>query len=192
MSNGGFVKVAAKTALEVSKQFELGEEAGALLRDGQTPRQFLDLLLEKKLHIDAIRSLAFAMPKRETVWWAFQCARQVSGPKPSAKAAAALQATEKWVANPTDTNRWAAKAAAEAAGNEHPAGLAALSVFWTGGSITPAGQHPVPAPEHLTALMAAGAVMLAGVFIEGRDAAELYAQLLAVGYDVANGKNVWK
>src|SRR5262245_39376773 len=135
MNNGGFAKVTAKTATEISKQFELSEEAVALLGDDQSPRQYLNLLQEKMLPLDAVRFLAYALPKRETVWWAFQCARQVSGPTPSPKAAAALKATEKWVANPSDETRWAAKAAGEAVGNDHPAGLAALSVFWSGGSI---------------------------------------------------------
>jgi hypothetical protein len=192
MSNGGFAKVTMKTAAEVSKQFELGEEASALLRPDLTPRQYLDLLLDKKLLIDAARFLAYAMPKRETVWWAYQCARQVSGPTPSPKAAAALAATQKWIAEPSDENRWAAKAAAERVGKEHPAGLAALSVFWASGSITPAGEHPVPAPEHLTALMAAGAIMLAAVFSDKQPWGEWYKQFFALGYDVANGKNVWK
>jgi hypothetical protein len=192
MTNGGFGKVTAKTAAEVCKQFALSEEAEPLLRGEQTPRQFLDLLLQKERHLDAIRFLAYAMPRRETVWWACLCGRRACGTNLSPKAAAAFQAAEKWVSDPNDTNRWAAKAAGDAIGNEHPAGLAALAVFWAGGSITPAGQHPVPAPEHMTGLMAGGAVMLAAVFNEQPDPPEWYKQFFALGFEVASGKNVWK
>src|ERR1700694_1576203 len=105
MSNGTFAKVSAKTAAEICKQFQLGEEAQKLLRDNQAPRQFLDVLLEKKQYVDACRFLAHGLPKREAVWWACLCVRQVQGANPPPKAAAALQAAEKWGADPSDANR---------------------------------------------------------------------------------------
>ena len=78
MSNG-WAKVTAKTAAEVCKHFPLGEEAKKLLRDGQTPAQFLDVLIEKQQFPDAVRFLAHALPKREAVWWACLCSRAVAG-----------------------------------------------------------------------------------------------------------------
>src|SRR5262245_52976244 len=46
VGEAGLAKVAAKTAADVCQRFEIGKEAKALLRDGMTPRQYLDLLVE--------------------------------------------------------------------------------------------------------------------------------------------------
>ena len=135
MSNGGLTKVTAKTAAEVCKLFPLGDEAKKLLRDGMAPRPFLDVLIEKQEFADAVRFLAHALPKREAVWWACQCARQAYGANPPAPLGPALQAAEKWVIDPSEENRRAAHAASEAAGLGVPAGCAAMAAFFSGGSL---------------------------------------------------------
>jgi hypothetical protein len=95
------------------------------------------------------------------------------------------------VADPTEENRRAAHAAAEAAGLAHPAGCAAMACFWSGGSLAPANLPVVPPGEHLTAHGAAGAVMLAAV-TEPAKAAERQARFLALGLEVAAGTRRWK
>lgn len=192
MSNGTWAKVTAKTAAEVCKHFTPGDEAKPLLRDGQTPKQLFDLLLEKKLHLDAIRLLAAALPKREAVWWACQCARQAHGTNPPPKVAAALAAAEKWVADPSEENRRAAQAAAEAAEMKTPAGCAAMAAFWSGGSLGPPHVPTVPPGEQLTGHGVSGAVMLAAVLKEPEKAAEKHRTFLDLGVNVANGTNRWK
>src|ERR671937_2023253 len=102
MMSNGLAKVTAKTAAEVCKHFPLGDEAKKLLRDGQTPAQFLDLLIEKQQFPDAVRFLAHALPKREAVWWACLSGRSVAGSSPPPPIAGALQAAEKWVSDPSE------------------------------------------------------------------------------------------
>ena len=144
MSNGTLAKVEARTAAEVCKRFPLGEDAKKLLRDGMTPPQFLAVLTEKQLAVDAVRFLAHALPKREAVWWACLCARQAAGGNLPAKPAAALQAAERWAADPSEDNRRKAQAAAEAAEMSTPAGCAAMAAFWSGGSMAPRTCRPSP------------------------------------------------
>src|ERR1700676_4692766 len=108
MSNGGLAKVTAKTAAEVGKLFPLGDDAKKLLRDAMTPRQFLDVLLEKQQFPDAVRFLAHARRRRGGVWWASQSPRQAHGGNPAPPLAKALQAAEKWAADPSEDNRRAA------------------------------------------------------------------------------------
>src|SRR3989442_581350 len=98
--SSGLAKETAKTAAEVCKHFPLGEEAKKLLNDSLPPAQFLDTLIAKQQFPDAVRFLAHALPKREAVWWACQCARAVAGAELPPKIAAALQIAEKWVADP--------------------------------------------------------------------------------------------
>ena len=191
MSNG-LVKVAAKTAAEVCKHFPLGEEAKKQLRDGMTPAQFLDALIEKQQFPDAVRFLAHALPKREGVWWACLCSRSVAGSSPAPKITSALQAAEKWVTDPSEDNRRAGMPAAEAAELKTPAGCAAMAAFWSGGSLAPPNVPVVPPGEYLTAHGVAGAVMLAAVQSEPEKAPDKYRKFLAQGIEVAKGTQRWK
>ncbi len=192
MSTGGLTKVTAKTAAEVCKLFPLGDEAKKLLRDGMAPRPFLDALIEKQQFPDAVRLLAHALPKREAVWWACLCARQAHGASPPPPIGPALTAAEKWVSDPSDDNRRAAHAAAQAGATGSPAGCAALAAFFSGGSLAPANLPAVPPGETLTAQAAAGAVLLAGVLAEPQKSVDKYRKFLALGVDVGNGVNKWK
>src|SRR5687768_947309 len=115
MRNGAPTIAAAPTAAEVCTHYTLGEEAKKLLRSDLTAVQYLDLLLAGQQHLDAVRFLAHALPKREAVWWACLCARQVCGAEAPAPMTAALGAAEKWVAEPSEDHRRAALPAAEAA-----------------------------------------------------------------------------
>ena len=192
MSSNGLAKVTAKTAAEVCKHFPLGEEAKKLLREGLTPAQFLDTLIEKQHFPDAVRFLAHALPKREAVWWACLCGRAVDGSNPPPKIAAALQTAEKWVVDPSEENRRAAMPAAEAAEFKTPAGCAAVAAFWSGGSLGPPNVPVIPPGEYLTAHGVAGAVMLAAVQSEPEKAPDKYRMFLAQGIEVAKGTQRWK
>ncbi len=191
MSNGTWAKVPAKKAGEVCKQFALGDEAKKLLRDDQSPEQFLDVLAGKQQFPDAVRFLASALPKQEAVWWACQCARAADGAPPP-KVAAALEAAEKWVADPKEENRRPTMAAAEAAELGTPAGCAAMGAFMSGGSLAPPNLPVVPPAEHLTAHFVSGGVTLAAVLKEPAKAPEKFKRFLTLGIEVAQGKNRWK
>jgi hypothetical protein len=139
-----------------------------------------------------LRLVARTLSKREAVWWACQCVRQVYGPEPPARVTTALAAAEAWAAEPSEEHRRAAFAAAEAAGTGTPAGCAAVAAFWSGGSLGPPNVPAIPPAEHLTAQGAAGAVLLAGVLTEPEKAGEKYRRFLALGSDVARGQNRWQ
>jgi hypothetical protein len=179
-------------AAEVCKLFAPGEEAKKLLAENLTVEAFLQLLMKQQLWEDAANVLAHGVSKREAVWWACQCARSVSGSKPPAKIAEALQVAEKWVKDPSEDNRRPAEAAAKAAEIGTPAGCAALAAFWSGGSLSPPGQPVIPPDETLTAGAAADAVLLAAVATEPEKAEEHYARFLSEGIKIAEGANRWE
>jgi hypothetical protein len=192
MKIGTLSKVTAKTAQELCQHFALSDEAKPLLKPQQTPAQLLEALVAKNLLIDAIRLLAHALPKREAVWWALSCARTAHGANPAPKIVAALQATDKWVLDPSEENRRAAWDAAEPAEFGTPAGCAAAGAFWSGGSLAPPNVPVVPPGEFLTAQGVAGAVLLAAVLTQPEKAADKHQQFLTLGADVGNGVNRWK
>jgi hypothetical protein len=194
MSTGTLSKVPLKTAGEICKLFELTEDGKKLLKENQTPKQFLDLLNEKNLFKDAMRFLAFALPKREAVWWGCQCVRFAFGKNLAGKYESAVQAAEKWVAGPTEDTRWGAKKAADVAKLDTPSGMLAMAAFWSGGSMIPDNpkMQPVPPPEAMTAKTVTGAVLISPFLIEPVKAPEKKKKFVALGIEVGSGTNRWK
>jgi hypothetical protein len=171
---------------------ELGEQAAALVRPDLPPAGFISLLLEQQLFPDAVRFLAHALPKREAVWWAWICAKRSAGENPKPAIRAALDATEQWIAQPTEAHRRAAKAAADEAGMGVAAGCAGLAAFFSGGSLAPPEAPPVPPGEYLTAKAVSGAVIFAAVSQEPAKAPEKFRAFVAQGMDVTNRIRLWE
>src|SRR5579862_7599270 len=96
------------TPADVATAAQVGDEAHALLHPDQTARDFVTALLGASLFPDAVRFIAYALPRREAVWWALLCAREAAGETPSHELTASLEATETWVRHPGDDQRRAA------------------------------------------------------------------------------------
>ena len=192
MADTPMTKIAAKTAGEICELFPLGEPGRALLKEGQTPAALLLLLLENGQFPDAVQMLANALPKREAVGWAWACANDGHGKTPEPKVAAALQATRKWVVDPSEENRRLAQKASDAASLSTAAGCAAGAAFWSGGSMAAANQPVVPPDDKLTAKGVGGAVLLAGVIGEPAQAMARYRRYVELGIEVARGATPWK
>jgi hypothetical protein len=102
-----------------------------------------------------------------------------------------LQSAEKWVADPSEANRRAAKPTGDAADMNTAAACAAFAAYWSG-SLGPPDAPPVPPGEYLTAQGASGAVMLAAMQAEPDKIADRFRQFIALGIDVSSGGNRWK
>jgi hypothetical protein len=179
-----------QSAIDVCKSVPLDERAREFLAKSPTVGQLISVLKEAGLLADACSVLAFALPKREAIWWACQCIRKADvarGPKDKA----ALEAAESWVTGPDEPRRRAAHVAAEATGAGTPTGCAALAVFLSGGSLAPAELTEVPPAEHLTAVAVKGAVALAAVAGEASKALERFNTFLTLGQEIAAGKSKW-
>jgi len=178
----------ARAASEIAPHVaDLSPEAKAALTPTQSPGQFLDALVAKQLFSDAVKFLAHAIGRREAVWWACTCNRQTLTPDVPAPAVAALAAAEAWCYLPTEENRRAAHASAEAATMENAPALAAMGAFFSGGSIAPANvPQPVPPGPFHTARMVAASIMIAVVRREPERAAERYRAFVAQGVEIAN------
>jgi hypothetical protein len=102
-----------------------------------------------------------------------------------------LEAAERWVADPSETNRRAAGVCAEAASYETPGAVAALAAFWSEGSLAPADAAPVTVPPHLGPGAVTSAVQLAAVVCEPQKAPDKFTRFLEIGTAVAQGKDRW-
>jgi hypothetical protein len=184
-------KTLEEPAAEVCERAGAGEKARALLAEGMTVGAYLDTLIAKGLHVDAVKVLAHALPKREAVWWACLIAAEVIGPQPSPEAAAALESAREWVIDPTDEKRRAAFPAAQKAGMGTPVGCVAAAAYFSGGSLAPADLPVVAPPDDATGKMVANALILAAVIKEPEKAAQKHAACLRTGREVAEGRRTW-
>jgi uncharacterized protein DUF6931 len=180
--------VTARTAAEIAPHVaDLTPEGKAVLRPQHTPGDYLDALAAAGHLRDAVRFLAHCLGRREAVWWACVCCRLAPDAAPAPAVVAAFGSAEAWCYRPTEENRRAAYAAAEAAQLEHPAALAALGAFFSGGSVAPANvQQPVPPGPFHTARCVAGSVLLSAVRTEPQTADARLRLFLSKGVEVAN------
>jgi hypothetical protein len=173
---------------------ELSEDAAALLSGAPaepTQRAFVAALVEHELYSDAIAFMAHALPRREAVWWAWVCARKSSPTPPPPRIQAALDATERWIVQPSEQHRRQAMQFAEQAKFGTPAGAAALAAFFADGSISPPEAPPVPPTEFMTAKAVSGSVNLAAVAVEPEKAPDKFREFVRLALEVADRTKLW-
>jgi hypothetical protein len=168
--------VAAKTPASplqrLCERAKVSDEAKTLLTDQSATKEFIALLVEKEMFKDAIRLVAFLLPKREAIGWGCLCVRNILASQKDKPLPDAQLAVERWVSAPNEENRWAAKETADKEDPKTPSGLLALGVFFAGPSMVPPNLQPVPPPDYATSEIVAGAVFLAGVINEPEKANE--------------------
>jgi len=192
MSDPGGAKRQIKTLADLADVANVSDDGKQVLQPGHTPPHYLSALTGAGLGADAVRLLAHALPRREGVWWAWATAKKAAGDTPPAPVKAALDATERWIAQPTEDNRRQAHARAEAAGFDTPAGCAALAAFLSGPTVAPAHiEQPVPPPDYGAAKAIAGAVIVAAVSGDPAKAPEQLHASVAQGLEVVAKIKLW-
>jgi len=153
---------------------KVGDEAKALLAEEYSTKDFINLLVEKELFQDALRMVAYLLPRREAIGWGCLCVRHIQ-PSPQEKPLPPVQtAVERWVASPQEEARWAAKQAADAEDPKSLSGLLGLAVFLAGPSMAPPNLQAVPPPPLAASEIVASVVFLAGVIKEPEKANDKY------------------
>ncbi|RMB54802.1 hypothetical protein C8J44_0028 [Sphingomonas sp. PP-CE-3A-406] len=143
-----------------------------------------DLLRRGDAPADALDYIAHALPRQETVAWAARCLHDHACDRSlPIRDQLALDHAMRWIDEPSDTNRRATHAAAEAAGQRSPERLLGMAVFYSGGSIAPMNAAPVLAPPEACLRYAAGAVK-ASAYRSGTPGTTL-AEALALAEQVA-------
>lgn len=137
MSTAPLLKVQAATAAEVCSRFNLPPASRALLREGMEPPEFVSALVTNKHYAAGIDFLAHALPAREGIWWAYLCMQHACGDALSEPERQAVIAGARWVLQPSEENRVAAKVPAEAAGLASLPGMLAMAVFQTSAGPAP-------------------------------------------------------
>ncbi|TVS08484.1 MAG: FHA domain-containing protein [Planctomycetaceae bacterium] len=163
------------------RDLDWSEPAQQLLQEDLPPADYLDRLIAADLLPDAVRFLAAWLPKPAAVAWACGCVRSVLGESLGPSDQAALDAAEAWAAEPEESKRRAAEAAAETCQYTGPAASVALAAFWSEGSLAPPDLAPVPPPETATAKAVTGALMTAAPCGDPRQTPQRYRAFLDAG-----------
>jgi hypothetical protein len=161
-----WTKVKWTEAAQIAEQLNWPDDArsGA----GVPPSTYFARLRAQGRVRDAAQFLGQALGRFEAVVWATRVVREnQDGDEPQEEA---LKAAIQWTRNPSEAHRRAAYDAAGHARRESPSRLAALAAFFSGGSMSPDGQPPVPAPRDAAGRLAAGAVLMAAIQSKDRRA----------------------
>ncbi len=136
---------------------------------------------------EAVRMMAHALPKRESVWWACMCATNTAPADLPEPDRLARETAELWVRQQKDEQRRAAMTHAEASGFQTPEAWAGVAAFWSGDSMSPVGQPAVPPPASATGSAVAGAVALSAARGDVTRHAERLKRFLESGRNIAAG-----
>lgn len=171
----------------VLARLDLPEPAVGLVSGCKDAAGAFAVLEEKGMLVDAAKLAAHALPVREAVWWACMCARHTAPPDQPEGERGLVQAAEQWVRKPSDEQRRAGFALAQAAGFTSPEAWAAVAAFWSGDSMSPPGQPVVPPPPDAAGRAVAGAIALAAVRCKPERYSARLKRFLLSARDIAGG-----
>jgi hypothetical protein len=182
------VKVSAATAAEICARVYLDKEALQGLLPDMNPRQFVEALVEKKQYLAGIDFMAHALPPRESIWWGCLCMQQTCGDKLEPWERVASKAAVRWVLQPDEANRAAAKRPADLLGLGSPAGALAAAANQTGGSLAPPNVPPVPPSPFAPARAVAIAVRVASTKGDPARIQATQRSFIELGIAIAEGR----
>ncbi|HEY2710689.1 MAG TPA: hypothetical protein VGI95_21800 [Caulobacteraceae bacterium] len=158
---------------ETSQVMDLLDQRAPSDELGRTPPEvyFHELRSANRLD-DATLFLALALPRQETVVWAAHCVRDLSDTRERSRTDGdAMKSALLWVQDPSEQRRRAAFVAANLAKHGSAERLAAMAVFYSGGSLSPEQYAPVPVPAHAAGHLSAAAILTAAGYAPDRKAA---------------------
>ncbi len=149
---------------EVIASIELSQEAYQLIDLNESIEFNIAQLRSHSLERDATELHIRSLSKQAAVAWGIECLENAVRKTSVAHDERSLRAAKSWVADPNETNRREAEAAAAAANYADPAAFLAQAVFWSGGSIAPASSPAdTPTQDHLTGVAVSAALKMLGV-----------------------------
>lgn len=168
-------------AIDYGRKLKLSDAAKGLLTDDMAPEVFFDLLVETELFPDALRFIAFVLPKPNAIGWGCDCVEEAATRELTPLQKRAMDAARAWSKEPTEKNCRAAEQAAIDTDYSGAAGWLALGAFWSGESLAPADLPAVPPGESLRAEAISGALTMAATSGAPQQTKERYRAFLNHG-----------
>ncbi len=184
-----FTKIESTNASEICQKFKLRDQLSAeLLKTYTLSEEFFGKLVENKLYIDAVKFLAHALPKHETILWACTCLQK--NELLVSKNEKILEDAKNWLENPSENFRQVIKKSNNLSDFANPFTWIGLAIFWSDGSLTDPEEPVVGPGPTLTAQASGGAIMLATVLMEPELDNIKYETYLKLGINIARGGGV--
>lgn len=161
------------------------------LIEGKTTPQFAQALIDNKHWMDGVRYLAYLIPARECVWWAWFCARKALKPEDPPEFSQALSKVEAWIGQPTDQARLAAREFADRVPAGSPPMLLLQAVYFAGEGIHDATGERTPQVQYLTNSLASASIIGSVFVIDGAVPDPVAADFFKQGMEVANRIQLW-
>lgn len=173
---------------ELDAKADLTAEGKALLARIAHPERLIGALVEAGNRRDAIYALALMLPHRQAVWWVCLAARVLPDLEQRVPDLAAVAGAERWVQTGSASDAERAGELATACDPDFGPAWVATAAHWSGPSLAPRGQQPVPPAPHLPGVAARIALLLLvqEPALGGRIAFEDW---LAIGLALMNGGN---
>lgn len=166
---------------------ELAEDA-AELRSLGSDLAILRYLETQKLYSEAVKFLAYGLPKREAIWWAYLASTALEKDHSDPQTQEALTVIKNWTRKPDEAlRRHAGKIGAELQFYT-PTSWTATAILWSGGSITPEGRPIVEASEDMCAKAVSNAIIISAHQLS-RDPNTAFVQFLRQGLHIGMGGN---
>lgn len=134
---------------ELREKAALSPAGVSCLNTAPGPRELIVTLADLDDPQDAVNALAQILPHRQAVWWACLALRLLPDLPQRAAERAAVECAETWVQTSDPAVAMRAITAAEACDSDEAAYWVAMSAYWSGPSMAPPGQQPVPPAPHL-------------------------------------------
>lgn len=149
-----------------------------------TPVSHFASIRSAEQRADAVKFLALALPRFESVAWAARVLEnEARDRRLPPRDRQALDFALRWLGDPDDARRRAAFDAAEAAGDRAPERLLAFAVFFSGGSISMPDLPPILPPQESCGTFAGAAVLTAA--FRGDDPDDVLDRALDLGEAIA-------
>ncbi|HEY5315762.1 MAG TPA: FHA domain-containing protein [Pirellulales bacterium] len=179
------------TAKELAAYLGLDAAAKSLARDNQSPAELLAELSQPGSFPAALRVLAHLLPKRAAVWWCWLGIGHAGHVPLDAKELAAMAASRRWIAAPSDHLGREAFAAAQAAGLDSPGAWPGMAAFWSGSSLASPEFPAVPPDERLAGKGATAALLLTIGRMPPAEVEATFRAFLQLGTKLAAGPIDW-
>lgn len=181
-----------KPAVDLCLLFRLPPAALRLLDDGPRVSEALERFTGSGHLAEARRLLAYALDKRDAVWWAYLSAREaIRHREVPPEHLRALEVAREWVNDPTDANRARCKRMIAECGTTSMAGILCFAVWLSGGSISPTPLRHVEPRPHLCGKLCGVVVYLASVHFDAGRFKNYLRHFLSVGTAIARGECPW-
>lgn len=181
----------AKNATELSQHAQIKVPAKDLLASSQSARHYGELLVENHFWIEAIAYLSHAITPRESIWWAWFCARKASLPKNDPAEIQALALAEAWIGQPVDENRKKAGDFAERVPDGSAAQAVLHAIHYSGETINEMNGEKIAVIPYMSSKFVNVAVLTSVYAVDPEKPETVAQEFLKQGMDVANRIQVW-